>query len=147
LGARSFRRARPTSIALVQMPVTCHRITVVGKWRPNDSFKGKPLRGFRASMMMRGRLPLIQVLGPMSTLSKAIVLSVAFGLGVICSFISAMLYVAATYRCTPGPLEPCDAGAYAGFGLALLLSPFLGAIFVYDTNRWLVMRSRSRHEA
>jgi hypothetical protein len=64
LGARSFRRARPTSIALVQMPVTCHRITVVGKWRPNDSFKGKPLRGFRHPSGSLGGLPLIQVLGP-----------------------------------------------------------------------------------
>ena len=62
LGARSFRRARPTSIALVQMPVTCHRITVVGKWRPNDSFKGKPLRGFRHPSGSLGGLPLIQVL-------------------------------------------------------------------------------------
>ena len=64
LGARSFRRAQPTSIALVQMPVTCHRITVVGKWRPNDSFKGKPLRGFRHPSGSLGGLPLIQVLGP-----------------------------------------------------------------------------------
>ena len=83
----------------------------------------------------------------MSTLSRALVLSVAFGLGVVCSFIFAMFYVAATYKCTPGPLEPCDAGAYVGFGLALLLSPFLGAIFVYTTHRWLGRRSRSQHEA
>ena len=61
-GARSFLRARPPSVALGQMPVACHRITLVGKWRPNDSFKGKPLRGFRHPSGSLGGLPLIQVL-------------------------------------------------------------------------------------
>jgi hypothetical protein len=96
-------------------------------------FQGKSVISIAATM----RVGLIQVLGLMSTLSKALALLAAFCFGVVCSFILAILYVAATYKCTPGPLEPCDAGAYVGFGLALLLSPILGAAFAYATHRWL----------
>ena len=122
--------------------------------RPNNSFKPNLLR---YSNNMAGKachvlasttqVGLIQALGLMSKLSKVVILFVAFVVGVACSILFAIGYVAATYRCTPTILEPCDAGAYVGMSLALLLSPIFGGLFVHGAHRWLVRRSGSGHEA
>jgi hypothetical protein len=81
----------------------------------------------------------------MSKLSRAALAIAAFFAGIPISFVLAALYVHATYNCTPGPLEPCDSGAYAGLGLGILLSPVLGTIFALATYRFLARRGR--HEA
>jgi hypothetical protein len=43
-GARKFQ-ARGRFGSLRVKPAACLEIVLVGKWRPNDSFKPKPLRG------------------------------------------------------------------------------------------------------
>ena len=52
-------------------------------------------------------------------------------------------YVNATYVCTPGPGEPCDAGGYVGLGLFILLTPVLALVFAV-LGYWLVARRDRR---
>jgi hypothetical protein len=66
--------------------------------------------------------------------------------GVVASPFLAGAYVSATYSCQPGPGEPCDAGAYVGIGLALLLAPLLGLVFG-AVGYWLAARHERRRAA
>ena len=39
--------------------VACQAMILVGKWRPNDSFKPNPLRGFGCSSAFQPTLPIV----------------------------------------------------------------------------------------
>ena len=63
--------------------------------------------------------------------------------GIAASFVVASIFVAFTYSCDAGP---CDAGSYVGAGLAIILAPFLSAIFAVMGYR-LAMRYGRRRAA
>lgn len=67
-------------------------------------------------------------------------------LGAVVGIVAAGLYVSATYSCQPSPIDPCDAGAYVGMGLALLLAPVFGVIFG-GMGYWLAARYVRRRAA
>ena len=67
-------------------------------------------------------------------------------LGVFVSPFLAGAYISATYSCQPGPGEPCDAGAYVGMGLTLILAPVLGLV-LGAVGYWLAARHERRRAA
>lgn len=72
---------------------------------------------------------------------------VGYLLGAMSSVFVAGAYVSATYSCSPGPDEPCDAGGLVGMGLYMVLAPVLGLAFA-AIGYWLAVRRerRRRHE-
>lgn len=67
-----------------------------------------------------------------------------FVFGVVASPFAACAFVALTYSCQPGPGEPCDAGAYVGMGLAILLVPILSSTFAALGYWWAARHERRR---
>lgn len=82
----------------------------------------------------------------MKTLARLIAGLLGFVLGAISAIFLVDAYVNATYSRQPTPSDPCDAGAYVGMGLAMLLAPILGFAFA-AVAVWLTVRYQLRRAA
>jgi hypothetical protein len=65
-----------------------------------------------------------------------------FIVGVFADWFVLMLFVRATYTCTPSPIEPCDAGPMLAVSMWVFTAPLAGLLFVYFTHRLI-----ARHKA
>jgi hypothetical protein len=68
----------------------------------------------------------------------------AFALGVVADWLALMLFVRATYSCTPSPIQPCDAGPMLAVSLWVFTAPIAGLLFVYFTHRLIARHKASR---
>jgi uncharacterized protein YneF (UPF0154 family) len=82
----------------------------------------------------------------MNALLKLVATLAGLVLGVVIGIFTAGLYVQVTYSCQPSPLDPCDAGAYVGMGIAIFLAPVFG-VTLGVLGYWLAARYVRRRAA
>ena len=77
----------------------------------------------------------------MSTLRKLVVLVGSFILGVIVAYYAVSWFARLAFPCPPA-IATCDAGAYLGLMLLVVLAPLTGVVFAVIASRLYAKRLR-----
>ena len=79
----------------------------------------------------------------MKIIGRLIRALLGFAIGAALAVFLVGRYVSATYVCTPGATEPCDAGGLVGMGLVMTWASISGLVFA-AAGYWLALRQERR---